>query len=321
MLIPFFSIFRFNGQPIERVNIKYSIVSPRKQEYELNQVDPAMVNSITSFMVSDASASKAYIYEANDMKEVMEFPFNLKEQAQSSTYRELLAIHRLVTSDPSYMQKHADSTVVWLTDNFPMTTVIRRGSRVPALQTLVLDIKEQELKYRVNILPIWQRRSDDLLTLADLGSKSTDTDEWSIDPSDFQAICEKFQVQPSVDLFAAPDNTKCTLFYSKLPCDKALGINCFIYKLQAHTTFWACPPVKLIPKALNMILSQPNIKVLFCVPHWIGATFWPLFTDGNKYKTFIKDNVIFNTNFSAKSANCVFLGRKNFNMICFLIII
>ncbi len=63
-----------------------------------------MVNSITSFMVSDASASKAYIYEANYMKEVMEFPFNLKEQAQSSTYRELLAIHRLVMSDSSYMQ-------------------------------------------------------------------------------------------------------------------------------------------------------------------------------------------------------------------------
>ncbi len=279
-----------------------------------------MIKSITSFIVSDSSALKAFVFEANKMKEIKEYPFSLREQAQSSTFRETLAVHKFVCSNTKYLSEHRDSSIIWLTDNQPLVSILKRGSRIPALQTLILDIKEKELQFNVTILPIWHSRNDQLLVIADAGSKhNKDTDEWQISKHNFENICTYFKIYPDIDLFASHSNAKCNQFYSKLPCPYAIGVDCFIYQLRSKFIYWACPPVALIPKTLHFILSVPNVCTLFCIPHWIGSVYWPLFVDGDNFKPFIKGFYIFNADFIAESPNCVFSGKKNFNMICFYV--
>ncbi len=66
----------------------------------------------------------------------------------------------------------------WQTDSKNRYSYLTKGSRLPAVQKLVMDIKHRERKLDIKIVPVWTPRSQARIVAADLGSKlSSSTDE------------------------------------------------------------------------------------------------------------------------------------------------
>jgi len=59
------------------------------------------------------------------------------EEAQSSTFRELLAISLSVKA---FVESLKAQTVTWFTDNQNIIQIVNSGSKTPALQELAMDI-------------------------------------------------------------------------------------------------------------------------------------------------------------------------------------
>jgi len=59
------------------------------------------------------------------------------EKAQSSTFRELLAISLSVKA---FVESLKAQTVTWFTDNQNIIQIVNSGSKTPALQELAMDI-------------------------------------------------------------------------------------------------------------------------------------------------------------------------------------
>ena len=310
--------FSFNGQPVNKCNVVINIIQPAKQAVLLEAVDPLDITQIESIMVSDSSESRAYVFEAEQLRFIKEFPFEYDEMQQSSTLRELLAVVKMFEQE-SFLQQNRHKTVVWCTDNRGLVSILNRGSRVEILQRHVINIKLVQLQFDIILLPVWQRRSTLLLKIADEGSKVSNTDEWSVALEDYNLICEKFMVMPEIDLMASAANTKCSAFYSKLPDKTALGTDFFIQELDNKRVMYICPPVKVIVPALHKILSIPSATIVFVIPLWQSACFWSQFIEAGKFKSFIKRIFVFKTIFTSEAADCMFKGICNFSMIALLI--
>jgi len=285
----------------------------------LGLVDPADVDKLATIMVSDSSETKAFVYEADKLRLVEDYPFDLDEKQQSSTYRELIAIHRVFQSNDKFLKMNKGHAVAWLTDNQAVVSILQRGSRISQIQQLAMDITISQVTNDIKILPCWQRRNTALLQMADDGSKSDNTDEWSIADQHYRLICDKFNFHPDCDLMATSKNTKCSTFFSKLPDTASAGVNVFLQNLSPNTAYYACPPVKTIIPLVHKILDQPNIQCLLLVPFWPSASFWPIFVDIGKFRPFIKNLYVFQTIFSSEADKCIFKDHTNFSMAAFLI--
>jgi hypothetical protein len=86
-----------------------------------------------------------------------------------------------------------------------------------------------------------------------------------------------------VDSFASHLNTRCKKFYSKTGQPGTTGI-----ELLAGEIYYCCPPVKLAAHCIRKLWSSKNIKAVLVLPHWTGATYWPLLLEGDKYRAEIK---------------------------------
>ena len=311
--------FRFNGQPIRKLHTTVRVLLPAEQEVYLGLVDPADVDKLASIMVSDSSETKAYIYEADQLRVIEDYPFALNEQQQSSTYRELLAVYRIFLHNEKFLQLNKGHSVAWLTDNRALVSILQRGSRVDQIQQLAMDITVTQIRYDIRIIPVWQRRSTLLLRIADDGSKSDNTDEWGLSDTHYKFICDKFDIHPSFDLMATSSNTKCEYFYSKLPDAAASGVNVFLQNLSPAVTYFACPPVKSIIPLMHKLLDQPGLTCLLVVPFWPSASFWALFVDLGRFRPFIKKMFVFQATFIAAPDKCIFRNEANFSMAAFLI--
>jgi hypothetical protein len=87
--------------------------------------------------VSDASDSHAYIYKADgQFQTVKDFKFSKDESTASSGYRELLAVHKTLVSDPWLFKDFAGGSVFWQTDSKNCYNFLSQGSRIPEIQKL-----------------------------------------------------------------------------------------------------------------------------------------------------------------------------------------
>ena len=140
-----------------------------------------------------------------------EFELSEEESSASSGLRELLAVHKTLESDPGQFSEFSGGIVYWQTDSKNCYSYLTKGSRLPAVQKLVMDIKHRERKLDIKIVPVWTPRSQARIVEADLGSKlSSSTDEWCVDRRDLaevfcnfgrkmrERICKHFalEVQP-----------------------------------------------------------------------------------------------------------------------------
>lgn len=120
----------------------------------------------------DASDKAAYVFKSGDITCAKEFPFLLSESQASSSYRELLAIHRSFTVCPDFFHLMKGKLVIWLLDNQSVPFILNNGSKVKNLQTLVIDIRELAFDHNITIIPIWRPRVDPIIVMADAGSKN-----------------------------------------------------------------------------------------------------------------------------------------------------
>ena len=74
------------------------------------------------------------------------------EKAESSTWRELKAVHNMLLSVGTTLQEHK---VQWHTDNQNITRIIHRGSMKTNLQEIVEDVVHLCAKYHIVLNPVW----------------------------------------------------------------------------------------------------------------------------------------------------------------------
>lgn len=96
--------------------------------------------------------------------------------AQSSTYAELEGILKadltLVPDDCKF--------VFAVCDNEAVKIILKRGSRRPSLQKLVVAVFKRCLRLRRILVPVWQSREQHIVRVADLGSRVIDLCNYSL---------------------------------------------------------------------------------------------------------------------------------------------
>ncbi len=75
-------------------------------------------NPVPALFISDTSASHSFIYLADGtFSYVADFPFIDDQAAASSSFRELLAIHKALVNDSHIFASFSSQLVYWQTDN------------------------------------------------------------------------------------------------------------------------------------------------------------------------------------------------------------
>lgn len=237
----------------------------------------------------------------------------MSEKQASSSYRELLAIHRTFTLYKDYFESMRNKLLIWLIDNQAVPFILNHGSRVSSLQTLVIDIKEIAYFYDIVVIPIWTPRLDPIIVMADLGSKlSTSSEEYGLNHFVLLHIQEQFELKIDIDCFSSYKNYRCSIFWSSFPQPGVSAIDFFYQTLPPFTVLYIHPPVKMILKALKKFLKSPNLVAIFVLPYWPSCAFWPAFTEGKFFPKFVGDFLLFHPHYVPFSTKTMFHGFMKF---------
>ena len=224
--------------------------------------------SFDAIVYSDASAQGYGGYVISDKdKLICQGQWASDEKAESSTWRELKAVHNMLLSVGSTLQGHK---LQWHTDNQNITRIIHRGSMKTNLQEIVEDVVHLCTKYHIVITPVWVPRDEN--QLADYLSKLTDVDDWGIQPHIFQWVTTLWGPF-TIDRFASWYNTKCNRFNSRFWNPGCEGIDAFSLNWQGENN-WVVPPPSQIVRAWKHFQICQARGVLI-IPLWKGAVFWP----------------------------------------------
>ena len=131
------------------------------------------------------------------------------EKAQSSTFRELLAVS---LSMKAFAESLKAQTVTWFTDNQNVVRIVNSGSKTPALQELAMDIYRSCLLNGVNI--DMQLIPRDINSVADDISKLFDYDDYMMSDAVFNALDDLWGPH-TCDRFACSYNAKIQCFNSR----------------------------------------------------------------------------------------------------------
>lgn len=207
------------------------------------------------------------------------------EKAQSSTFRELLAVSLSVKA---FVESLRAQTVTWFTDNQNVVRIVNSGSKTPALQELAMDIHRSCLLSAINI--DMQCIPRDLNSAADDISNFIDYDDYTINDTVFSVLDDLWGPH-TCDRFACSYNAKVQCFNSRFYQPGSSGVNAFSQDWSHHNN-WLCPPVYLtckVIKHMELCCAQGTL----IVPLWKSAHFWPILcSDGFHWSTFIHDRVI-----------------------------
>ncbi len=226
--------------------------------------------------VSDASDFKAFVYDlSKGAKTEMSMVFSEEQMLKSSGARELMALlftlrHWSVKGGP------ANKSIYWATDSTNAVHFISKGSRKPGIQEIVFEICCLATLRGLNIIPLHLLREDPRIELADQGSKTPDSDNWSIDEESFFELNNQFDFH--IDVFAAHDNNKLPIFCSYYYHPDAYATEAFSLNWGNFGCMWLCPPVSLLIKTHKRIIAA-KCRGVICFPVWTTATFYNFFFD------------------------------------------
>ena len=99
--------------------------------------------------------------------------FDKIEKKQSSTWRELEAIHNSLWSSKDKLK---NEVVYWYTDNFASSLIVNKGSNKEKLQDLALNIFKITSAFNIKLSIFWIPRKYN--TQADALSKNMDNNDW-----------------------------------------------------------------------------------------------------------------------------------------------
>ncbi len=207
--------------------------------------------------------------------------FNECEKKESSTWRELKAIHHSLESLGPTLQGRG---LKYFSDNLGGTSIVRKGSMIKGLNSLAESIAGVCDRYDIQLELKWIRRNHN--KIADKLSRWVDWDDWGINQTLFESI-EKHWGPFSVDRFATDKNSKLRRFNSRFCCPGSEAIDAFAQNWAGEEN-WLVPPPGLVSETVRHLLETKATGVLVA-PAWRSAKFWPfLFPQGN-WAWFLKD--------------------------------
>ena len=157
---------------------------------------------------SDASGSGFGGYTVEHSPQIVHTQWSEWEAQQSSTWRELKAVHMVLQALAPKLQ---NEQLRWLTDNQNVVRIVLHGSKKPLFQELALSVFQLCVVHHVTIEPEWIPREEN--ELADYISKLRDYDDWMVHPVIFQQIDQLWEPH-TVDRFANTHNAQLERFNS-----------------------------------------------------------------------------------------------------------
>ena len=266
----------------------------------------------TRIVYSDASSVGCGGVIAIEGK-VFQQNWSVLESSRSSTFRELKAV---ALSLDAFIEELKFRTVSWFTDNQNVVSIVNKGSKVPELNSIALEIFQKCMLNGITIDVNWIPR--DFNIVADEISKIIDYDDYTIN-DDIFAFLDKSWGPHTVDRFACHYNKKLPLFNSKFFQPGTSGVNAFSQD-WAFANNWLCPPTYLTVRVVNHLKACRAAGTLI-VPLWRSAHFWPIICeDGVHFSNFVYDWYVLphipNLFIRGKAKNCIFgNGQLKFIML------
>ena len=268
------------------------------------------VRSFDAVCFLDASAEGYGGYEASRPDYPVRGAWQQQEQKMSSAWRELVALLRTMQGLRDQLRNRK---MKWFVDNKAVVSILRVGSRKPALHILALEVAR--LGEELNLVLETQWISREFNQLADEYSRCSDRDDWGLQDAHFIAI-DSCWGPHTVDRFPAFHNRKCNRFNSKSPTAETEGVDAFAQDWSKDNN-WLCPPVGLIAKVLAHCRMQQAFGTLI-VPFWPSAYFWPLLKpDGERFADFVIAHERFYGHYKNWNQldTCSFDGAPNFDTL------
>lgn len=203
------------------------------------------------------------------------------EKSQSSTWRELEAVNRLVKSSADTVE---NCIIKVNTDNKNITSILKHGSKNTELHNIACELYTLCAEHNVKLTPQWIPREQN--KLADSLSRYSDCDDWGIHNHVFIKLDAQWG-KHSVDRFATDYNSKCDRFNSKYWCKSTEAIDAFTQNWSKEIN-WLVPPPNIACRVIHKICDdQANCTLV--VPLWKSAPYWILLCERNgNFKSFIK---------------------------------
>ena len=161
--------------------------------------------------------------------------------------------------------------LLWHTDNYAASLIVKNGSRKPELQRLSEIIFDTCQKANIQLEIKWIPR--ECITFVDGLSKQPDGDDWET-TQEFFAFLNNIWGPFTIDRFADNINSNLSRFNSKFHCPGTEGVDAFSTSWEAENNYLV-PPVYLIPRLLEHMKTSRAAGVLV-LPYWSSAVFWPL---------------------------------------------
>ena len=273
--------------------------------------------SMEKIFVSDASDKKVFVYDLDKAEAtVLETNFTYEQRLWASGARELLGL--VFTLRQWKIQGDMKNTnVYWVTDSENMVTFIKKGSRKTHIQDLVFEIAHLASELGIQIEPIHVLRQDPRIEKADEGSKTPDTDNWSLDAWSYEMLQIMEGGRFDTDLFADGNNRRTERFYSLFYAEETSGVDAFAQDWAQLGKLWICPPVsKLIKVHQRIYTTRCEGMVVF--PEWETSSFLRCYLEESgaakpPYKIVWRWRPYIVQNENAK--NTALFGYSNFNFL------
>ena len=206
--------------------------------------------------------------------------WSLSESRQSSTWRELTAVWRVLQS---LEKKLANLCIRWFSDNQNVVRILQVGSRQPHLQGIALKIFALSVRSHIHLQPEWVPR--ELNEQADYLSRIVDFDDWMLNPQIFAQL-DALWGPHTVDRFASCNNLQLPRFNSRCWNPGSEAVDAFTVNWQGENN-WLCPPIALIPRVIRHA-QVCSAQCTLIVPHWPSAPFWPMICPcGDQFEEYI----------------------------------
>ena len=182
---------------------------------DLQTVTASDVCDFTLFCDASDVGFGGYVIPGNEdsgCSEIMNIvgTWSTLEAGLSSTWRELESVKRVVQSSTDLL---SNSFVNIITDNKNVPTILKIGSKKPYLQDVSMNFtnvcKVNNISYKCKWLPRCKNEKADLL------SRQTDADDWSINDDVFKEL-DSLWGKHTIGRFASHHNNKCNRFNSKI---------------------------------------------------------------------------------------------------------
>ena len=206
--------------------------------------------------------------------------------------------------------------LLWLSQTNVLDFMIKRGSKIPMVQSILLEIHEKLLDFNILLISSWQPLYTTLEDTTYISNKlCRSTDEWSIDHFSFLEIQSKFKTKITVDCFSTLCNRKAEKFWSLFPHPESSGVDFFLQKLKPDQVYYVTPPVSQISQAILKILSYEHVNCILIVPFWTHWPFFALFSDDDFGAPFVKNLFRFKPRFIQANQHSIFHGHTIFDML------